>query len=450
MKLQNLIVIFIIIILPVILLLSIYISSGLRTLEYQAIYDNGLLDATHSAIHAFQQNTSNNNFSGNPEKKREILRASVKMFEKSLCNTCNITAYNTNEIEEYIPAIVFGMYDGFYMYAPSNVYNKKTGKFEYKHNLKNYVYYSETLEDGTVIRYSLDNYVVVSGHFSSGYEKRSGYLITGANKEGTLYNGISISKEIIDEKENTDAIDYYKKAYAFTDWFNKEIGDKIKDENNKKYLYIDSNNNPEDKNSSFSEHKRTVIKNKIEGVLNSSITAYSNKSSEKVYKMPKLSQQDWEKVYSNISMITFFQGKSIGLTKYNGYCVLNSTNNTEYVNSELMYFTDGKGEYHDIRCEKCLVEGLTLTGYKIGDFQKKRVEKINELTGEVELDENNNVIYEYKYKHEETACYECVNGQINTSKSVYDFIRNANTEEKIKKAYYTSLARERYNTIKLD
>ena len=129
MKLQNLTVIFIIIIIPVILLLSLYISTGIKTIKYQSLYDDGLLTATHDAIYAFELNTTNIVYSNNAETKRNILKSSVKMFEKSLCNTCNISAYNIDEIERYIPAIVFGMYDGFYMYAPS--YNPEEGKYEH-------------------------------------------------------------------------------------------------------------------------------------------------------------------------------------------------------------------------------------------------------------------------------------------------------------------------------
>ena len=165
------------------------------------MYDTGLMKATYDAIYAFGINTNNNIYSDNAETKRNILKASIKMFEKSLCNTCNISAYNIDEIEKYIPAIVFGMYDGFYMYAPSGVYESATGDAkEYKHNLRNYVYYSETLEgigdrgSNVVIIYSLDNYVVVSGDFGNGYEVRAGYLIDteNSNSNGTQYKGIKI------------------------------------------------------------------------------------------------------------------------------------------------------------------------------------------------------------------------------------------------------------------
>ena len=113
-----------------------------------------------------------------------------------------------------------------------------------------------------------------------------------------------------------------------------------------------------------------IIEN-LEGVLNSTITAYSKKNNELNYKMPKLSTHDWEKIYSNISMITFFQGKSMGYINYNGYCVLNSTENTEYVNPNLMYFIEGEDDtehyYHDIRCEK-----IKNSSYNIRRTKEKR------------------------------------------------------------------------------
>lgn len=425
MKLQNLTIIFIVIIIPIILVLSLYISTGIKTIKYQSIYDTGLLTATHDAIYAFELNTTTDVYSDNAETKRNILKASVKAFEKGLCNTCNISSYNTDEIEEYIPAILFGMYDGFYMYAPS--YDAKTGK--YKHGLKNYVYYSETLEDGTVIRYSLDNYITVSGYFNGKYEIREGYLIdiTNTSKKGNKYRGIDI------DTTDESAVKYYKEAYYFTNGILNEADWRVPN-----YLKPSSQNNPENENSAFVQHKREIMKSKIESVLNSSITAYSKRTFGRTYKMPKLTEEDWQKIYSNISMITFFQGKRIGLTNYNGYCVLNSTNSNEYVNPNLMYFIDEDSTYHDVRCEK--KQGEDLTGYKIGDFRKFITE---------ETDDEGNTTRKYEYKHKELACYDCVNGSLSTNKTVYEYINSADTSNDIKTSYWTSLARERYNTPKL-
>lgn len=435
MKLQNLTVIFIIIIIPVILLLSFYISTGIRTIKYQSLYDEGLLTATHDAIYAFEINSMNSSYSDNAESKRSILKSSIKMFEKSLSNVCGISSYNAYDIEEYIPAIVFGMYDGFYLYSPSK--NDKTGKYE--HGLKNYVYYSETLEEiGAVIIYSLDNYVMVSGNFGSGYEMKSGYLmdLAGSESNGSKYKGITI------DGTDSDAVSYYTDAHKFTTWFNSNVGEKVKDENNQEYLKINSSNDPENENSLFVQHKRRIIKEKMEGVLNSTITSYSNRLGTYNFKMPKLLEEDWEKINNNISMLTFFQGKNIGLTKYNGYCVLNSTNSNEYVSPNLMYFIDGQDDtshyYHDIRCTTPKNSSQTIKGYKIGAFRKEKLE---------EPDAHGNY---YKYNHNALACYECINASINTNQRVFDYVKKEGTaNDKIKTAYWTSLARERYNQVKL-
>lgn len=460
MKLQNLTVIFIIIIIPVILLVSLYITSGLKTLKYQSLYDTGLMTATHDAIYAFEQNSADDKYSSNPEKKRDILKSSIKMFEKSLANTCGISSYSYQEIEEYIPAIVFGMYDGFYMYAPSKEYTKDEDgneKYEYKHNLKNYVYYSEILDDGTVIRYSLDNYVVVTGIFKDEngndvYQTKGGYLAVGSSNDGKTYQGVTIVEETGLGEHSKDGINYYKESHEFTKWFlnTAKIGEKAD------YLKIGEEvngyvNDPEDDNSAFVQHKRSIMKSKIEGVLNSSITAYSNRIWDKVYKMPKLSEEDWQKIYSNISMITFFQGKNIGLTKYNGYCVLNSTNSREYVNPNLMYFIDGN-YYHDIRCSQLSDK---TSGYRIGSFEKRKedikVEKKDEegnVISNADGTAQTETVSRYKYDITALACYDCINGPLPNNVSLYDYVRDANTDKEIKISYFTSLGRERYNGSK--
>ena len=78
MKLSHLTVIFIIIVIPVILLVSLYISTGLKTIKYQSLYDTGLLTATHDALYAFEINTINSTYSDNAETKRNILK-SIKL-----------------------------------------------------------------------------------------------------------------------------------------------------------------------------------------------------------------------------------------------------------------------------------------------------------------------------------------------------------------------------------
>ena len=480
MKLQNLTVIFIIIILPIILLTSLYISTGIKTITYQALYDDSLLNATRDAVYAFEQNSINNKYSNNAETKRSIIKSSVKMFQTSLATGCNISTYDSKEIDTYIPALVFGMYDGFYMYAPTLKEKEIDGRMVnvYEKDLKSYVYYSETLDDDTVIRYSLDNYVSVTTQIGSNYVIKEGYLIVidtdnGVHKDGS---NITYKKHIIDSENidangdgitelNEDARKYYEEAKEFTEWFLNvaKMHDKKKNGVKATYLEINSRNDPENPESAFVMHKQKVIREKMQAVLNSTITAYSNRTWGTNYKMPKLSEKDWEMIYNNISMISFFQGKQIGFTKYNGYCVLNSTNNKEYVNPNLMYFSDEQGKdgwYHDIRCTSDEFKNASeLIGYRIGSFEHRK--EIEEKIEEDPPGSGNKILRQeinYVYDHKELACYYCINGneKINSEKSVYEYIHGTTgnvgkdyADDKVKKAYWTSLARERYNTTKL-
>lgn len=448
MKLQNMIIIFIIIILPVILTLSVYVGYEIRTVKLQNQYNAGIISATHDAIFSFEMNTKNDDYNSNAENKRSNIKAAVKTFESSLSTACNLNLYNNNNIDEYIPAIVFGLYDGFYMYAPSYVQNQG-----YKHNLKNYVYYSETIS-GTdiVINYTLDNYVAVSGTFSGKYTTRAGYLINASAWEGNIRSSEVTSEYYYDETTKTkklrttnpdkSAAIYLTEAKAFTTWFNANVGNKSSN------LLINATNDPDRENSSFTQHKRTIIKSKIEETLNGSITAYGKRLGNNYnYKMPKFNAEDWEKVYSNISVISFVQGMPMGFKNFNNYCILNSTNNQEYVNPNLMYFSDGI-DYHDIRCEN--IKNRNTTGYKIGSFEKAVYEYDTGTTNA-----SGDPVYQnrYYYKHKETACYGCINGNSTRKSSsgynnLYEYILAKGTTQ-MKQSYLTALARERQNTVKL-
>lgn len=57
MKLQNMAVIFAIIIIPITIMLSAYIGIQVDTASLQHSYDTELMDATHDAVVAFELNT---------------------------------------------------------------------------------------------------------------------------------------------------------------------------------------------------------------------------------------------------------------------------------------------------------------------------------------------------------------------------------------------------------
>ncbi len=515
MKLQNMTIIFLIIVIPLMVVLSVYFAGEVKTIRLQIQYNEALKSATSDAIKAFEDNSMNNELSSNAEPKRENIKASINMFIKSLAASNGLAAYNENDINDFIPAMVFGLYDGFYMYTPT--INEKN---KYENMLKNYVYYSEKVGKDIIIRYSLDNYVAVSGTFDGEYITKAGYLsssdhditegetlqeyiiyehskdeITGDGiKEKTIYeyylipciykynnktkiykyvgNGLKklriseseikwvdsndniISREkwytysnykILETTSPTDEKDYsaqkyFDEATKFTEWWNNNIG---KDGD----LNIKPENDPEDTNSAFSKHKNSIIKNTIQSNLNTAISAYTNRQtiSNSKPKMPILSDDDWKKVYSNVSIITFLQGIDIGFTQYNNYCVQNSTFHTEYPNPNSLNFIKGKnnydetGIYHDIRHVD-----ENLTGYKANEFMGIRI-----ITQDGEVEGTNHWVY-YS-KHYTLSCYECVNDAYVIEKSIYAYIKKneeKNENSEATKAYWTALARERYNTSK--
>lgn len=65
MKIQQLAVVFIIIILPIVLVLSEYTDNNIKVLQKQAEYSDILLSSTNDAVRAFQMNTLNNRIFNN-------------------------------------------------------------------------------------------------------------------------------------------------------------------------------------------------------------------------------------------------------------------------------------------------------------------------------------------------------------------------------------------------
>ena len=210
MKLQYLAVIFIIIIMPIEIVLSQYIDYQIDAINLKHTYNTKLLDATYDSIKAYQLNTVNNAISDIPASKIEDLEAAVKAFFNSLTTNFNYDGYNSSIMKDYVPAVVFTMYDGYYIYSPyQNILtgvpreqgNESYVDDEYQDNkiiqgIKPYVYYScryinENKYD-VVITYTLDNYITIQGNVKldgngdgspDGYINKSGYLIDGIEKK---------------------------------------------------------------------------------------------------------------------------------------------------------------------------------------------------------------------------------------------------------------------------
>ena len=233
MKIQELAIIFVIIILPISLALSSYTQFQIQTINTQTLYDSRLTSATYDALKAFQLNSSNSTTSDLSNSKIRDLEASVETFRNSIMSTFELNGYTEEDLNNYIPALVYTLYDGFYIYSPYTNTNyryetqkntdgtDKTDAYgnviydtskpiddngEKLYGLKPYVTYSCRYirsNIDVVITYALDNHITVQGTIGGEYVNKGGYLvedITYNESTGKVtYNGVEIKNESLKE-----------------------------------------------------------------------------------------------------------------------------------------------------------------------------------------------------------------------------------------------------------
>lgn len=191
MKIQYIAVVFVIIILPLTMVMSAYIGTQIDTITLQTKYDTRLTEATHDAINSFQINTVNNRYSSVSDSKIRDIEASVNTFYNSLSNN---EYMSKEELQVFVPALVYTLYDGYYIYTKyDNMYPEKAGTIytdpnadgvNANYGLRPYIYYSCRYQKGSkdfVVNYTLDNAITIYGNFlidgKTVYKTLSGYLI---------------------------------------------------------------------------------------------------------------------------------------------------------------------------------------------------------------------------------------------------------------------------------
>lgn len=225
MKFQYLAVIFVIIILPISLVISFYVQAQMDIVNTQTNYASKLNDATYDAVRAFQINTTNSYYSSVSDSKIRDIEASVNSFYNSLTASLH---YTKLELKAFVPAIVYSLYDGYYIYGKRyNVYDNtqinESGELidmnidtglndanKYEYGLKPFVYYScryyADSNNNFIVNFTLDNYISIYGTIEGEYEARSGYLVNlsdcelNSNGEVYRYKGAAIEeKEVLTE-----------------------------------------------------------------------------------------------------------------------------------------------------------------------------------------------------------------------------------------------------------
>ena len=286
MKLQNMTVIFIIIMIPIILVVSYYIGLQINTITMQKNYTVKLQTAAKDSIQALEINTVEwNSASSNlaDSKRRDVL-AAINTFTTSLANGMGIGGAGKGRIQTYIPAIVYTMYDGYYIYSASLMKDQDTDKdgltqFEkgtsgkdtgnikyntegtssYQYILKPYSPYSARYAsaNGSIdvtVNYTLDNYIRVYGTVNGEYQAKEGYLVVcdddagvrvnknGGSISGITYRGATIKPEALTEQVYTDeGVKEYQ--YIYDQYDNKLYWDNKDGTNEGNYFSVDKNNN---------------------------------------------------------------------------------------------------------------------------------------------------------------------------------------------------------------
>ncbi len=213
MKIQSFAVIFIIIILPISLVFASYTQNRVETINLQTRYDSKLNDATYDALKAYQLNSFNSDTSDLTNAKIRDIKASASTFFNSMASGFSELGYTKSTLQNYVPALVYTMYDGYYIYSPyKNTWDDETNEKHWEdksyhdgdelYGLKPYVYYSCRYQKlgkyDVTITYSLDNYIQIQGYVVNRGRtetiSQSGYLLSIANdntSDGVYYDETS-------------------------------------------------------------------------------------------------------------------------------------------------------------------------------------------------------------------------------------------------------------------
>ena len=262
MKLQQLSVIFIIIILPIAIVLDTYVNNLIDVSNKQKNYNTILYNSTYDAVRAYQMNTLNNSFASvNTSRDRDI-NATVNSFFNSLASGFSSSGYTKNDLKDYIPAMLFTLYDGYYVYGPyennatiednkPKFYDDNNTKRNIEYGVKPYNYYSCEYSDGSnydlIVNYTLDNYISISGWYGNDktpilaagyYINPSKIEINDATKEVKIKNNNGQTISLLPE-ELSEYISTYDKYRTKSGVINTTEDTELTEA--KKYRYINYN-----------------------------------------------------------------------------------------------------------------------------------------------------------------------------------------------------------------
>ena len=522
MKIQSLAVIFIIIILPISVVMASYTQNRVETLRVQTSYDSKLNDSTHDALKAYQLNSFASETSSISDERMRDIKASANTFFNSLASNFATLGYTKSTLQNYVPALVYTMYDGYYIYSPyKNTWSTDSSSVEisgemkeqispekqntykndeYIYGIKPYIYYSCRYKKGTMdltITYSLDNYIQIEGVINGKTVSRCGYLLSNltVNGDNITYNGVNITTEgplsekiylknddgtseikelnyikrngvkyytdetnvfsvingkklptkdisVSEIRNNENAKKYFKESSDLISFIKSNgidkltVDDIVKTNNEDDYTAVgnifDSSQDFELDTSNFNIHRMEVIKHSIERNLSVAISNFNNYSGVITeFQMPKLKEEDWDKIMSNISVISFLQGVDIGGKVYNGYSVITNTKNEDVVMEDSIYIKKADGIH------RVTENGLNADG-AVGIFN------VN-LEARTESDGTNYLPIVGQLSYSSIVTQNSINTDFESTynSNIIKYVKSL-SDSNLKRIYFTALARERY------
>ena len=265
--------------------------------------------------------------------------------------------------------------------------------------------------------------------------------ILGNLKESSLIEVSGLEDEKMSTVKGTQSI-FYDFSTKDTNVFDLSVGDASATDYKKLEI---------SKESPFYTHKLNVIRNSIQYNLNYAMSAYNYSTGFAFdYQMPVLNEEEWEKILTNVSLVSFMQGINCGLKAYNNYDIVTSTNNElTVVPSELYYvkkdeFNNEEAIYHKIDC-KDFIDNATNTDYIA--FPSKEV-KYDQVYEKKETS--------YRYDHKNLACYSCVNDGNYEHKDIFNMEATdpdrpaSDIVDSLQRAYYIGVGKTRNNIYKMN
>lgn len=374
-----------------------------------------------------------------------------------------VTIYGTDETGSYVT-------NSGYLINPDDVQGGRSNL-----TYKGIRIEQELLTEINTETYSTNTYVPYVYKTTENDQKEKVYLDESDVTNNTYYR-ISLDRKRINLKQadnpkskyDATAVSYYLEARDFSNWvrnhfgslclrdavgYNQDTADNNIDRNiyyisneeeiNKQKIFeLTGTNDPENEKSVFNEHRRNVIKYTIQTNLSAAIAGYNaiSQINDTTYnfKMPTLTEEDWDKLLNNVSIISFMQGFPIKNKFYNGYSIVTNNKNREFIDPYFIYFTSGSTDrVHSVYHTSAFSSGEDIIGYRNLDFARRKI-----------TDEENNTQYYYAQRRD--YCYDCIVTSFarSTDKTFFEYMNSTEVPDGIKKAYYTAIGRERYNSYK--